>query len=248
VNPQFELVELNGHELLVYLPWWRKGICHGQTTRSFSFRAADIRESSVALCACIGASYLALPLQSHGAELVDLSNGSVIEAALKRDGDLLRHLSGDAILTPAGQPLESTVIAYGIMTADCVPIIVASDDGYLLIHAGWRGLANGIICETIRTLGRPREVVIFAAAGGERYEVGVDVVNQIGPAAVCVSVNGSTDKYLLDTAATAAKQIESNFTGLNVERSMRCTITDLRFHSYRRDGASAGRCVTFVVP
>ena len=201
------------------------------------------------LSSAIGATKLALPLQCHGAELLDLSSPEHTQQALRRDGDLLRRVSADALLAPREQVLESEVIAYGVMTADCVPVIVSGDEGYLLIHAGWRGLANGIIPKTLKRLKGAREAVVFACAGPNLYEVGEDVVEALeGCDAVYSELPESPRKYMLDTGATAARQLARAVPLLSIAISEICTINNNQMHSYRRDGLEAGRNVTFLLP
>jgi len=249
VNTSFELVKHNGLELLAYAPWWSKGIIHGMTTRALSFATSSLGGSVNDLCLAVGATKLALPLQCHGSDLVNLSSRDYLTEALQRNGDLLRRVSGDALLAPGSQVLESDTIAYGVMTADCVPIIVAGDGGYLLVHAGWRGLANGIISKTISELSGPKEAVVFACAGAHTYEVGAEVLESLkGRDPVYSAIPGSPGKYLLDTGATAARQMARTVPSLSISVSEVCTISDARFHSFRRDGAEAGRNVTFVLP
>jgi copper oxidase (laccase) domain-containing protein len=249
VNTTFELVKHNGVELLVYAPWWSKGIVHGMTTRALPFGTSSLGGSVNDLCLAVGATKLAMPLQCHGADLVNLSSRDYLTEALQRDGDLLRRISGDALLAPISQVLESDIMAYGVMTADCVPVIVAGDGGYLLVHAGWRGLANGIISKTTSEMSGPKEALVFACAGAHAYEVGEDVIESLkGRDAVYSEVAGSPGKYLLDIGATAARQLSRAVPSLEISISEVCTIRDTRFHSYRRDGAKAGRNVTFIVP
>ena len=249
MNTSFDLVNHNGVELLVYTPWWSRGIIHGMTTRGLVFSTSLIDESVDKLNSAIAATKLALPLQCHGADLVKLSSRDYLAEALRKNGDLLRRVSGDALLAPISQALEFDIIAYGVMTADCVPIIVAGDGGYLLIHAGWRGLANGIISRTICELKGPKEAVVFACASANAYEVGEDVIESLkGCDAVYSELAGSPGKYLLDTGATAARQLARSVPSLSIAVSEVCTISDTRFHSYRRDGTEAGRNVTFIVP
>jgi len=95
----------------------------------------------------------------------------------------------------------------------------------------------------------PKEALVFACAGAHTYEVGDDVIESLkGRNAVYSEVAGSPGKYLLDTGATAARQLARAVPSLEISISEVCTIRDTTFHSYRRDGAKAGRNVTFIVP
>ncbi len=142
----------------------------------------------------------------------------------------------DALITS-----EPGVVLTGV-TADCVPLILMSEGGVSVVHAGWRGLANGIIGKAVRELSEvagpaPQQIRAFVgpSAAGCCYEVGDEVIDAIGSTA---SVAGQ----LLSSADTAIRQLE----GAGVERIESvdvCTICAGQevLNSFRRDGDSAGR-------
>ena len=79
-----------------------------------------------------------------------------------------------------GQATAAPGIGLLILTADCLPIVVASEGAVAMLHAGWRGLAAGVIEEGVRTLreldGRgPVHAAIGPGAGPCCYEVGEEV-------------------------------------------------------------------------
>jgi copper oxidase (laccase) domain-containing protein len=248
VNPDFATVEHNGLELLVYRPWWEQGIVHGMTTSQLSLVGAVAEHECTIVKRSLGVSQIAFLRQCHGSDVVEFRDVVAVRRMLATDGDLIKRRSGDAIAAPVEQLLGPDVILYGVITADCVPIVVRGDDGYVLIHAGWRGLGRGVIAAGMRHLTAPREALIFASAGPDRYEVGMDVIEAIGDSAVYRPVTPMTGKYLLDTVATSIKQLTVSLSERSVHAARVCTISETRFHSYRRDGVQSGRCVTFVVP
>jgi copper oxidase (laccase) domain-containing protein len=248
VNPDFDLLEYHGLKLLVYRKWWEQGIMHGMTTSQLSLVGEAMEHDFEMLTQSLGVSQLALLRQCHGSEVVEFRDAAHVRSMLARDGDLMRHYSGDAIAAPTKQILDPDVILYGVLTADCVPIVVRGDDGYVVIHAGWRGLANGIIGAGLRCLRSPREALIFASAGPDSYEVEIDVIAALGDSAVYRPVSLVPGKYLLDTVATSIKQLRNSLREESIHAAQVCTMSDKRFHSYRRDGAQSGRCMTFVVP
>lgn len=248
MSPDFGVITHQGLELLVYLPWWRSGLLHGMTTRQLSLAGAAWEGDCDVIRAAVGASHLALPKQVHGAAVVDLRSAADHRVLLERDGDLCRRVSGDAVTAPLHQLEDSKVVAYGVLTADCVPIIVGGDRGHVMIHAGWRGLAAGVIAAAIQYVGDPCEALIFASAGPARYEVRGDVIEALGASAVFREVLESPGKYLLDTVATSIRQLSALAPGISAHAAGVCTISDARFHSYRRDAERAGRCLTFLVP
>jgi copper oxidase (laccase) domain-containing protein len=251
MNRDFVFRRHQGIELLVYEPWWSAGLMHGMTTRQLSFRGASACEDVAALCSAVGMQALAVPQQCHGTRCLDLRAGSLRETLLERHhGDLCRFEQGDALLAPALLARGEVRMAFGVMSADCVPVVVRGEQGWALIHAGWRGLAAGIIKETLSALGEPLEGAVFASAGPARYEVGFEVVDAIGPTAVFneTLVSGGTRKAMLDTAATAINQLREYNPAIRTSVSGICTISEPRMHSFRRDGETTGRAVTFFLP
>jgi len=249
MDRNFVFVEYCGVKLLVFAPWWKEGVVHGMTTRALAFRRESLSESATMLCRAVGASELALAKQVHGAGVLDLREASLVSLIRNQHGDLLCRREADAVLAPLNASAQhGSLLAYGVMSADCVPIILRGRDGYALVHAGWRGLACGVVAAAFRALGSVSEALVFAAAGGERYEVGSEVVEAIGETASYRGASNSGGKYLLDTAKTAARQLAQLAPGLPCHTASLCTIEDQRFHSFRRDGESAGRCLTFVAP
>jgi copper oxidase (laccase) domain-containing protein len=248
MNQDFTFVVHNGIELLVYIPWWEQGLVHGMTTRDLAFRRTELRESAASLCEAVGVSELALAQQCHGAGVLDLRKATSVSSIKHQHEDLLCRTEADVVLAPQTAHAHQNSLAYGVMTADCVPIIVRGHDGYALIHAGWRGLACGVVAAGLNALGVPIEAIVLAAAGGDRYEVGLEVIEAIGETAVYTVSSNSGGKYLLDTAQTAVRQLTKLAPSLRCHSASICTIEDLRFHSFRRDKERAGRCITFIVP
>jgi copper oxidase (laccase) domain-containing protein len=246
MNPRFQIVDHNGRQLLVYRPWWEEGIVHGMTLRPLSFGGDELTSGVAALCKATGLSMFANPKQTHGDLFFDARSSEDTIARIAPERSLLRFGEYDGVIAPLRQNLPGEQVGYGIATADCVPVILRGASGWGLVHAGWRGLANGIVAKVARALGDVGEVAVFACAGGHLYEVGPEVIEAIGgTASYRPSPNG---KFLLDTAETASAQIRTALYEKGVAISGICTITDGRFHSHRRDGERAGRSITFVVP
>lgn len=137
-----------------------------------------------------------------------------------------------------------------VMTADCLPILMCSTDGAQIaaIHAGWRGLENGIISNTVAAL-KTKELIIWlgAAIGVERFEVGDEVreafLKKSADYATAFKKNGSN--WLADIYALA--RIELTSLGITqIFGGEFCTMTDSeRFYSYRRD-KQTGRMATLI--
>lgn len=171
-----------------------------------------------------------LPRQTHGDVIItELSGGKESE--------------GDALFFSVVEARRPLVAA--IRTADCVPLLVFSPTEAALIHAGWRGLANGIIQKTLNLFssGQRLTVLIGPCAGVECYEVGAEVVSAIGESAVYTARG---DSLWLDTAMTAQRLAHEARGEVVVTQSGICTICDRRFHSFRRDRDRSGRNISFV--
>lgn len=171
-------------------------------------------------------------------------------------------------LPEGGGPVEADAIvsgvpglAVGIVTADCVPILVAAGDGRIVvaIHAGWRGLAAGVIESGIEAMGvAPAQLAaaIGPAARGCCYEVDEPVARALAQRYAGhlsgVLVPGRPDRHQLDLPALAGRILVA--LGLDPDRvgqsQSLCTICTPgpRFESYRRDGAAAGRLRHFIAP
>lgn len=150
-------------------------------------------------------------------------------------------------------------LALCIATADCVPVLLASDCGRLAaIHAGWRGLANGVILSTLAAMGGPREdpraeprgdfrAWIGPAIGPCCYEVDAEVAEAVvaasGPE---VAAPGPAGKPHLDLRLAARLQLAR--AGIEeVETVGECTRCETeKLHSYRREGKGGGRNLAFV--
>jgi copper oxidase (laccase) domain-containing protein len=246
MNPGFAFVTHNGVTLLVFRKWWDQGIVHGMTTCELSFSREVSADSASKLCSAIGASNLVVPEQCHGNSCIDMRDELLLER-LASEGTPrpCRYREGDALIVPSVEP---GTLAFGVLSADCVAVLVRGRSAWAVIHAGWRGLANGVIREAVERLQEPLEAAVFPSAGGRVYEVGRDVVDALGGSAVFSRAPNGGGKILLDTAATAISQLGVVTPTVAAASSGICTISDRRFHSFRRDGDSAGRAVTFVLP
>ncbi|MDA9050733.1 peptidoglycan editing factor PgeF [Pseudomonadales bacterium] len=133
-----------------------------------------------------------------------------------------------------------------IMAADCLPILLCSDDGAEIaaIHAGWQGLAEHIIDETVaRFSARKISAWLGPAIGPCHYEVDERVRSRFdsdfgfGP--------GKDDgHWMLDLFAVARRQL-SKAGVASIAGGGCCTYCDSRFYSYRRDGQT-GRFAALI--
>jgi len=154
---------------------------------------------------------------------------------------------GDALYT------EEPGLALSVITADCVPVLVAGPGGIAAIHAGWRGIVGGIIPAALeRMKGRPAEWIAWVgpAIGACCYEVGDEVAAQVvaasGPEVAIPGPAGPAGKPHLDLPGAARLQLARAGVG-DVVVLPRCTRCDeATLWSYRREGKQAGRDVGFI--
>jgi len=133
-----------------------------------------------------------------------------------------------------------------VLVADCLPIFLASRDGDCvgLAHAGWRGLAAGVIEATVVALGRdPARLVAWLgpAIGPLAFEVGEEVraaFIESDPVATTHFRAGHAGRWMADLPALARRRLIACGVS-SVHGGGTCTASDpARFYSYRRDGVT----------
>jgi hypothetical protein len=190
------------------------------TTRSWG----DVRESEAEIAQRLGVRLLR-PRQMHGADVFVASaaaeGGSAPEA--------------DAVLTSA-HGLAPTVIS-----ADCLPIVIASQHAVAAVHAGWRGLAAGVIANAVAALREVGGGVMHAAIGPGAgvccYEVGEELHRRFN--AHCQDFHHGAN---LDLKAIARVQLmEAGVARIHdAEICTICGDPELTY-SHRREGPETGR-------
>jgi polyphenol oxidase len=140
-----------------------------------------------------------------------------------------------------------------ILTADCLPILFASGSGDTVAaaHAGWRGLAAGVIEATVHTMGLPPESVVAwlgPAIGPQHFEVGVEVRDAFlaaDPKSGEAFEPNARGRFMADLSMLARRRLQR----LGVSRIYgggECTYTQAdRYYSHRRDGVT-GRQATLI--
>lgn len=178
---------------------------------------------------------LAIVEQVHGAEVLEVDGGR---------GPLDVVGRADALITT----VPGVVLA--IRTADCVPVLFASPGGVAAAHAGWRGVAAGIVPNTLEALCRrtgdaPQHVRVAVGPhiGPDAYEVGPEVVEGIARSGVPepVFVRGKN----VDLRAAVVHQLVRG--GVRaIGHVHRCTFADPDLFSHRRTGVQAGRLAAVI--
>jgi len=140
-----------------------------------------------------------------------------------------------------------------VLTADCLPILLCDRSGTRVaaVHAGWRGLADGVLEASLAMLGRPGGDVMAwlgPAIGPDAFEVGDEVRMRFladDPAAAgCFRPRGG-GRWLADLFGLARRRLAAQGV-CAVYGGGQCTVSDpRRFYSYRRDGMT-GRMASLI--
>ena len=129
-----------------------------------------------------------------------------------------------------------------------MPLILGSDDRVAVIHAGWRGIAAGIVDRAVRAfVDESPAAAIGPAIGPCHYEVGADVVERVaaGSSGGAVSERRGGRSFL-DLPATVERILRGAGV-VSIERADECTACEEgRFFSHRRDGRT-GRQAALAV-
>ncbi|WNJ96031.1 peptidoglycan editing factor PgeF [Vibrio ruber] len=142
-------------------------------------------------------------------------------------------------------------VVCAVMTADCLPILMTNASGteVAAVHAGWRGLANGILEEAVACFSGEIMVWLGPAIGKTAFEVGDDVVSaftRVDPMAEqAFEPRQQAGKWFADLVQLAHQRL--NRAGVKqVFASGLCTYSDAHnFFSFRRDGVT-GRQASFI--
>ncbi len=150
---------------------------------------------------------------------------------------------GDALTT------RRPGLALSVVTADCVPVLLAGDGEIASIHAGWRGIAAGIVGATLARLDHSVGLSAWLgpAIGPCCYEVSDDVARLVTAASEpAVARPGRGARPHLDLHAAVESQLRRAGVA-RIRRAADCTrcSPDILW-SYRREGPGAGRNLAFV--
>jgi YfiH family protein len=200
--------------------------------------AAAAQANRAALHAAIGSIHAPRWLhQVHGSEVARFASG--VEGGEEPVADA-------AVTDVPGLPLA-------ILTADCLPVLFTAEDGseVAAAHAGWPGLAGGVLEATLAAMRTPPSRLlawIGPGAGPQRYEVGENVYAAfVGGDAGAAAAFAPTrpGHWLADLPSLARRRLAAAGLG-RVSGGGECTISDpSRWYSYRRDGAT-GRMATLI--
>ena len=175
--------------------------------------------------------------QIHGGEV----------ATVIRDRPFENQTKADALVS------DDPSRALAMRVADCVPILLASDDGTRVaaIHAGWRGIIADVIPNAL-SIFMPHVAAIGPCIAFDAFEVGGEVLDmfaqKFGPSApIRRTYNG---KGHVDLREAAKMQLlRAGIAADRIDMSDRCTYRDAdEFFSHRRDKGVTGRMAALILP
>jgi polyphenol oxidase len=175
-----------------------------------------VEENRRRVLALTGATRFAFGRQVHGATVVRDDEADVVDAD--------------------GQVTTREGIAALVLTADCLPIALASPGAAGMVHAGWRGLAEGVVENGAASMpSAPVAAAIGPCARGCCYEVGDEVRSALG-------VEPTGGPALIDLPALARERLAAAGVETVLDSGL-CTMCSdpSLFFSHRRDGPRTGR-------
>ena len=167
--------------------------------------------------------------------------GATLAAGRQVHGTRVRRAesAGPEVEEADGQATTRSDLAPLVLTADCLPVAVAGRRAVAMLHAGWRGLAGGILAEGVRALRElgddgPLQAAIGPGAGRCCYETGDEVRAAFAPE--------HADGRFLDLKAAARAELTAAGVG-PVHDAGICTMCGdpSLWFSHRRDGGVTGR-------
>jgi polyphenol oxidase len=225
-----EIVDINAHDGAIScdLPGAGHALfttrARGNLSTSRGERHERGRRTREELCEDLGLRWLCASRQVHGTVVQRvLSQGAAGGQAVAIDAD--------------GHATALRELGVMALVADCLPVALGGEGAVAMLHAGWRGLAAGVLEEGVRALrelsGHDQIVaVIGPGAGVCCYEVGPDVQAAFGAAhrhGRRIDLRAIARERLLDAGVRQVRDVPA------------CTICDERFFSHRREGPRAGR-------
>lgn len=183
--------------------------------------------------------------QVHGTEVYKPERHLSVASGFKNNASVVK---ADACFVDHPQRVSV------VMTADCLPVLFCNRQGTQVAsaHAGWRGLCEGVLEQTLACFDEPSEVLAWMgpAIGPKHFEVGEDVYRaftHLSPqAAQAFQAGHQPGKYFANLYTLATLRL--NAAGVTeVFGGGLCTYEDAEnFYSFRRDGARSGRMASLI--
>ncbi len=218
-------------ELCFELPGGARALFTTRASGNLSTLAGEDHEDGLRrraeMCERLGLRWLCASRQIHGTDVH-------VARRLERAGGAPVPIDADGHATTLRE------LGTMVLTADCLPVALGAPGAVAMVHAGWRGLAAGVLEEGVRTVrelaGEDERIVAIVGPGAGPccYEVGAEVHEALAHA----HARGRDRR--IDLRGIARERLER--AGVRRVREVElCTICDARFFSHRREGARAGR-------
>lgn len=211
----------------------------------------SLSEAYLLICATLNVSCQSIITlhQVHGDVVHRIDSSWLLLNTQSSDSDFpVLQNEGDALITN----LPGIVI--GVKVADCAGILLwdAAHNAIGAAHSGWRGTAQNVLGKTIRAMQKAygtdsQHLFVWVSphATVANYEVGIDVYEVLAP--YCMPHKQTPNKWFFDNAMALREQaLAAGVPMGNIKVDPACTMTDTRFHSYRRDGEAAGRGLAVI--
>jgi YfiH family protein len=171
-----------------------------------------------------------------------LNHGRFETRTTKPDTELIQatQVHGKDIVSPETLPCEADGLfsswdkldkPLAIKTADCLPVVIEGETGVVFLHAGWRGLALGILTQPEVVMIKPQRVFIGPSIHECCFEVSEDFKDHFPG-----SPNFKKHKvrFVFNLQEEAKKILKEKFPGLLIQIAPVCTSCNENFYSYRR--------------
>lgn len=174
--------------------------------------------------------------QVHGAQVIEMSR--------RPCGDI----RADALVT------EDPACMVSVRTADCVPILLASEDGRQVaaVHAGWRGVVANVVAAAALRMRDLGAAAVGPCIGYDAFEVGAEVAEAfeqaLGPRPPMR--RREDGKWHVDLREAVRRQlVAAGVDPRRIDVSGHCTFAAREeFFSHRRDGLTTGRMAALIAP
>jgi len=188
-------------------------------------------------------------------------NRAILRACLPAEPAWMKQVHGTAVIdatratrdTEADAAVTSDAGAVcAVMTADCLPVLLSDRAGKRvgIAHAGWRGLAGGVVENVVQAMHVPAQDLIAyigPGIGARRYEVGEDVRKAFvdrDPAAAKSFAPRQNGTYFADLCDLARQRLAAAGVA-GIHGGGFCTASEERFFSFRRD-QTTGRTASLI--
>ena len=192
-------------------------------------------ENRSRVCGALGIPSFACGRQVHGAHVEHVGPE---RAGAGFDDPFSAFGATDALIS------SEPGVALAVLTADCFPVALADPrrGTIAVIHAGWRGVASGIIGEAVRAFNddpAKLKAAVGPGIGPDHYEVGEDVASAVSAGTEGQAViRRDGPRIALDLGATVERSLRARGV-TQIETADVCTACgEDRFFSYRRDGVT----------